>query len=77
MCRNAAGVTSSEELCRWREWPGKGPEVRKKLSLWSERQEDLHFILPVRRLNLFPRAVLTKDHKLGGLKQQEFVLSQF
>ena len=25
----------------------------------------------------FPRAAITKHHKLGGLKQQKFILSQF
>ena len=29
------------------------------------------------RVYQFPRAVLTKCHKLGGLEQQKFIFSQF
>ena len=29
------------------------------------------------RVYLFPKAAVTKYHKLGGLKQQKFVISEF
>ena len=51
--------------------------LQKELSSLDRRTRSLCMGAPLPTMCSFPRAAVTKYHKLGGLKQQKIILSQF
>ena len=86
LCHNVGGqrVSKRVQLLFWSAqcgWP-RGPRALAvckgaEVCSWPSSERQLGCLSAVCLLYWFPRATGTNDHKLGGLKQQKFILSWF